>query len=61
MWSTSGQLTTGPPPTEESGPLAENTPLTDCEPKLPDDFHYSETSEMIFLGRIRRRGALVLV
>ena len=30
MWSTSGQLTTGIPPTEESGPLAENTPLTVC-------------------------------
>ena len=28
MWSTSGQLTTGTPPTEESGPLVENTPLT---------------------------------
>ena len=48
MWSTSGQLTTGTPPTEESAPLAENTPLTGYEPKLPDDFHYSETAE-IFL------------
>ena len=28
VWSTSGQLTTGTTPTEESGPLAENTPLT---------------------------------
>ena len=39
MWLTSGQLTTGTPPTEESGPLAEFTPLTGYEPKLPDDFH----------------------
>ena len=29
MWSTSGQLTTGTLATEESGPLAEFTPLTD--------------------------------
>ena len=48
MWSTSGHLTTGTPPTEESGPLAENTPLTGYEPKLPDDFHYSETTEIFF-------------
>ena len=48
MWSTSGQLATGTPPTEESGPLAENTPLSGYEPKLPDDFHYSETTEIFF-------------
>ena len=48
MWSTSGQLTTATPPTEESGPLAELTPLTGYEPKLPDDFHHSETTEIIF-------------
>ena len=48
MWSSSGQYTTGSPPNEESGPLAENTPLTGYEPKLPDDFHYSETTEIIF-------------
>ena len=48
MRSTSGQLTTGTSPTEESGPLAEFTPLTGYEPKLPDDFHYSETTEIIF-------------
>ena len=29
-------------------PLAENTPLTGYEPKLPDDFHYSETTEIFF-------------
>ena len=33
---------------EESGPVAENTPLTGYEPKLPDDFLYSETTEIIF-------------
>ena len=37
-----------PPPNEESGPLAENTPLTGYAPKLPDDFHHSETTEIIF-------------
>ena len=48
MWSTPRQLTTGTPPTEESGPLAEFTPLTGYEHKLLDDFHYSETTEIIF-------------
>ena len=31
-----------------TGPLAEFTPLTRYEPKLLDDFHYSETTEIIF-------------
>ena len=35
-------------PTEESCSLAEFTPPTGYEPKLFDDFHYSETTEMIF-------------
>ena len=35
-------------PIEESGPLANNAPLTGYEPNLFDDFHYSETTE-IFL------------
>ena len=48
MWTTPRQLTTAPPPTEESGPLAENTPLTSYEPNILDDFHYSETTEIIF-------------
>ena len=48
MWSSSGQQTTGTPPTEESCPLAEFTPHTGYEPKLLDDFHYSETTEIIF-------------
>ena len=48
MWSSSGQKTTGTPPTEESGTLAENTPLTGYEPNIPDDFHHSETTEIFF-------------
>ena len=48
MWSTSRQLPTGTPPNGESGPLAEFTPPTGYEPKLPDDFHFSETTEIIF-------------
>ena len=39
--TTPRQLTTAPPPTEESCPLAEFTPLTGYEPKLFDDFHLS--------------------
>ena len=35
-------------PNEESGPLVNNQPPTGYEPKLPDDFHYSETTEIIF-------------
>ena len=48
MWPSSGQYTTGTPPTEESGPLAENTPLTGYEPNIPYDFHNSETTEIFF-------------
>ena len=50
MWSTPGQLTCGTPPTEECGTLAECTPLTGYEPKLLDDFHNSETTEILFRG-----------
>ena len=50
MWSSSGQYPTGTPPTEESGPLAENAPLTSYEPNILDDFHYSETTEIFFQG-----------
>ena len=35
-------------PNEESGPLANNAPLTGYEPNFFDDYHYSETTE-IFL------------
>ena len=61
MWTSSGQYPTGTPPTEESGPLAENAPLTGYEPNILDDFHYSETTENLLLGTIQRHAALVLV
>ena len=48
MWTTPRQIHPALPPTEESCHLAEYTPPTGCEPKLLDDFHYSETTEMIF-------------
>ena len=48
MWTTPRQLTTGTPPTEESDHLAEFTPLRGYELMLPGDFHYSETTEIIF-------------
>ena len=48
MWTTPRQTYAASPPTEESCPLAEFTPPTGYEPKLLDDFHYSETTEMIF-------------
>ena len=48
MWTTPRQTYPAPSPDEESGPLAEFTPLTGYEPKLLDDFHYLETTEIIF-------------
>ena len=48
MWTTARQSFPALPPTEESCPLAEFTLPTGYEPKLLDDFHYSETSEMNF-------------
>ena len=45
MWTSSGRYPTGTPPTEESGPLAENNPLTGYEPNFFDDYQYSETTE----------------
>ena len=49
MWTTPKAISfPAPPPTEESRPLAELTLPTGYKPKLLDDFHYSETSEMIF-------------
>ena len=47
MWTTPRQTYPAPSPNEESGPLTEFTPLTGYEPKLLDDFHYSETAEII--------------
>ena len=42
------QITLAPPPTEESCSLAIYHPLTGYEPNVLDDFHYSQTSAMIF-------------
>ena len=51
MWRSSERDPLCPPPNEESGPLANNPPLTGFEPKLFDDFHYSETTEIFFQGQ----------
>ena len=48
MWMSSKQDPLCTPPTEESGPLANNATLTGYEPNFFDDYHYSETTE-IFL------------
>ena len=42
------EATAAPPPNEESCSLAIYHPPTGFEPNVFDDFHYSETSEMIF-------------
>ena len=44
MWTSSEQDPLCTSPNEESGPLANNASLTGYEPKLFDDFHYSETT-----------------
>ena len=48
MWTTPRQTYPASPPTEESCSLAEYHPPTRYEPKLLDDFHYSETTDKIF-------------
>ena len=48
MWMLPEQDPLSTSPDEESGPLANNAPLTVYDPSLSDDFHYSETTE-IFL------------
>ena len=48
MWTTPRQTYPASPPIEESCSLAESTPPTGYEPKLLDDFHYSETTEIVF-------------
>ena len=47
MSTASRELTTALSPNEEICPLAIYSPLTGYEPKLPDHFHYSETTEII--------------
>ena len=48
MWTTPRQLFPVSPPIEESCSLAGYTPPTGYEPNVLDDFHFSETTEMIF-------------
>ena len=48
MRTTPRQTYLASPPTEDSCPVAEFTPPTGYEPKLLDDFHFSETTEIIF-------------
>ena len=48
MWVGSERIPLCASASEESDPLVNNAPLTGYEPKLFDDFHYSETTE-IFL------------
>ena len=48
MWMSSEQDPLCTSPNVESGPLANNAPLTGYEPNFFDDFHYSETTD-IFL------------
>ena len=58
MWTTQRQTYPAPSPNEESGHLAEFTPLTGYEPKLLDDFHYSETTEIIFRDKSSDKDAV---
>ena len=46
MWVGSERSTLCASANEESGTLADNTPLTGYEPKIFDDYHISETSEI---------------
>ena len=53
MWISSEQDSLCTSPNEESGPLANNTPLTGYEPNTLDDVHYSETTEIFFQEQSR--------
>ena len=48
MWTAPRETSAAPSPNEEYCSLAQNHPPTGYEPNVLDDFHYSETSEMIF-------------
>ena len=48
MWIGSEQNTQCASANEESGPLVNNAPLKGYEPNFFDDYHFSETSAMIF-------------
>ena len=47
MWTMQRQTLLAPPLIKEFCSLGEHTPPTGYEPKLLDDFHYSESIEMI--------------
>ena len=47
MWTSSRQDPTGTPLIEESGPLVNNNSLTGYEPNFFDDYHFSETTEIL--------------
>ena len=51
MWMSSEQDPLYISTNEESGPLANNAPPTGYEPKLLDDFRYSETTGILFQGQ----------
>ena len=48
MWTAPRETPAAPSPYEEYCPLAIYQPPTGYEPKLRDDFHYSETTERTF-------------
>ena len=48
MWTASRETPAAPSPDEEYCPLAIYHPPTGYEPNVLDDFHYFETSKMIF-------------
>ena len=48
MWTAPRETLAAPAPNEEYCTLAIYHPPTGFEPNVLDDFHYSETTEMIF-------------
>ena len=48
IWTAPSETPAAPSHNEEYCPLAIHTRPTGCEPNVLDDFHYSETTEMIF-------------
>ena len=54
MWTTPRETPAAPSPNEEYCTQATYHPPTSYDPNVLDDFHYSETSDLIFPGGIRR-------
>ena len=59
MWPSSGQYPTGTPPTEESGPLAENAPLTQCGPVA--NVHSASADEGLMQHMGQKHGGQMLL